>query len=871
MDYALTKIRTPTFRAGLVERAELERRLGVALLKQRLVLLVAPAGFGKTAALSRQLSLLPPGCVSAWIAADEQDDLPRFLTCLIDALEAYDPPWRVAPESLAGQACMPGALGLAVGQLADALGAMEVEHGVIVFDDMHTVSDPRVFEFLRKLLELAPPNWTVIISSRTPPPLPLARMRARGELAEFGQADLRFTPQETRLLLRESGQAESDNMVERLLGRTEGWIAGLCLVLDVAGKSSESAAGLRLSQRHLFDYLAGEVFFKLSHQWQVFLMRCSVLAELSADRCAKVSGNPHAAEMLEEIERRGLFVSVLDADELMLRLHDLFRAFLAEQLLRQSPEEVPRLLRLAAEDEPDPARKLDYLLRASAWREAEDMLVSITPSMLAQGDGVKVVSLLRQFPEGAQAESPRLAYVRGMLAFGELSPELFPAMREAALKFESEGDLLMARRALALLVYGAAQQGFFIPEPEILAGRKGAPPDLETEAARLAARYRGVAMINGPPAVAEDCLRRLVNLLEDNKTPALWFRFLPYIYGNYVTPAFPDLAKRVVAGALAVAGDGHVPLQLLARSNEAWLLLWQGHVAESRALALQLEADEKWASRPRHARVGSWILMVAQAMVQGDEEAIRVVLSDKSYFKNLPRLEPITRGLAASVVDNWAAVRRALEDLSGVEMQGSFWEPFPRLLKAKLALHEQRTEEGLELLRECVKTSQDIDRFGLDAMARGALALAEMRAGRPQAAWVAIEPLVERSRSTGLVCGVLMCGPRDVAELARSRWGPEVSEEARAEMRRWVELSLQAQGCGRPGSIEPALPDSKVLTAREMEVLKRIAAGDSNKLIARALDLSPHTVKRHVARILDRLDLASRGEAAAWFHEAMAR
>jgi ATP/maltotriose-dependent transcriptional regulator MalT len=240
MVYALTKIRTPAFRAGLVERAELERRLGEALLNRHLTLLVAPAGFGKTAALSRQLSLLPHGCVSAWVAADEQDDLPRFVSCLIDTLEAYDPPWRVAPESLAEQACMPGALGLAVGEIANTLGAMTVDHGVIVFDDMHTIPDPRIFEFLRKLLELAPLNWTLAISSRTPPPLPLARMRARRELAEFGQADLRFTPQETRLLLRESGQADSDGMVERALGRTDGWIAGLCLILDAAGRSVEA-------------------------------------------------------------------------------------------------------------------------------------------------------------------------------------------------------------------------------------------------------------------------------------------------------------------------------------------------------------------------------------------------------------------------------------------------------------------------------------------------------------------------------------------------------------------------------------------------------------------------------------------------------
>jgi LuxR family maltose regulon positive regulatory protein len=486
--------------------------------------------------------------------------------------------------------------------------------------------------------------------------------------------------------------------------------------------------------------------------------------------------------------------------------------------------------------------------------------------MLAQGDGMKVDSLLKRFPQGPQAESPRLAYVRGLLAFGELSPELMVHMREAALKFEREGDLRMARRALALSAYGGALQRFQAHAAEVLATLEDAPPDLETDAARLASRYWG-AVVSGPAAAAEDHLRRLVSLLEDGGTPALWFRFLPYMFGNYVTPAFPELVRRVVAGALRAAGDSHVPLQLLARSNEAWLLLWEGRVAESRALAVQLEADEKWAGRPRHARVGSWILAVAQAMVRGDREAIHLVMSDKSYFKHLPRLELVTRGAAASVVEDWATVREVLESLRGMVMRGSYWEPFPPLLEAQLALHEQRVEDALHLLRECVETSQDIDRFGFDAMVRSTLAMAEMRAGRPQAAWAAMEPLVARTRRTGLMCGVLMCGPHVLAELVQAPWGSEVPEEAQTEMRHWAALSVQAQGNAKPDAPKSALPDSKVLTPREMEVLERIASGDSNKLIARALDLSPHTVKRHVARILDRLDLASRGAAAAWFRE----
>ena len=147
------KIQTPRFRSGLIERSELERHLGEALADRRLVLLMAPAGYGKTAALSRQLQRLPPGCAVAWLTADEEDDLQRLLSHLIEALEPLDPPWRLAPEALlelVGQ----GRLREAATALLNALGATDTATGVIVLDDLHAFADTRVFEFLNHLLEV---------------------------------------------------------------------------------------------------------------------------------------------------------------------------------------------------------------------------------------------------------------------------------------------------------------------------------------------------------------------------------------------------------------------------------------------------------------------------------------------------------------------------------------------------------------------------------------------------------------------------------------------------------------------------------------------------------------------------------------------
>ncbi|HJS01929.1 MAG TPA: AAA family ATPase, partial [Variovorax sp.] len=198
---ARAKIQTPRFRSGLIERSELEHQLGDALINRRLVLLVAPAGYGKTAALSRQLQQLPPGCAVAWLTTDEEDDLQRLLSHLIEALEPLDPPWRLAPEALT-ELVAQGRLRETVSALLGALEATDVTNGVIVLDDLHAVADARVFEFLGHLLDGLPQNWTLVIASRVEPPLALGRWRARREVAEFDETTLGFSRKEVQALWR---------------------------------------------------------------------------------------------------------------------------------------------------------------------------------------------------------------------------------------------------------------------------------------------------------------------------------------------------------------------------------------------------------------------------------------------------------------------------------------------------------------------------------------------------------------------------------------------------------------------------------------------------------------------------------------------
>ncbi len=869
---ARAKIQTPRFRRGLIERAELEQRLGDALARRRLVLLVAPAGYGKTAALSRQLQDLPKGCAVAWLTADEEDDLQRLLAHLIEALEPLDPPWRQAPEALF-ELVAQGRLRETASVFLNALEATDAPGGVIVLDDLHAVADARVFEFLGYLLEGLPQTWTLVISARVEPPLALGRWRARREVAEFDETALSFSRKEVQDLFRHVTGYDDPEQAGHLHDRTHGWAAGLCLSLE-ASKGSAAAAptDLRHNRRRLFDYLASEVFEDLPSELQDFLLRCCVLSELSVARCEQISGNPRAAELLEDIERRRLFTSVLDSEDLTLRLHDLFRDFLEERLRRLHPEEVPALLRLAGQGETDPLRRTLMYLRAGALDEAQQSLADATPDMLAGDEGAQVIRIIEQFPAELRARSPLLAYARALCAWPHYRyGEAWSAMEHAAAGFDAlgrQGDAQRARavQALAMFFCGHMQEARRLSQSV-----RSRPMDLETEALSelLDFWYEGY---HGPVEGPGHRLAKVVDLLMQGGSAELWFRCMTRINLLISRPGVSAQLQRLVHGARTAAGEGHWSLQASANLLEAWLLLWQGKVAELETAFQRIEEDSNWLGQPAGLRMRLMTLKVMYQVICDDKEGVRATrdaiaahasLLERSGELPLAYLAVVVRSSAA--IGDWQAVRAHLPALrleSGQENPGM--QVFIRNVRAQLALHEGRLGEALPMLRDLAARSTQIDTKTLDATVRTRLALAELAAGSPAAAWQALAPLIERIAASGNIGQVLGTGVPVLTELSLASWGSAAPKEGLAALRHWLETARRFQA-GSQAKPQASADHVAGLSARELEVLALMAEGQSNKLIARALDLSPHTVKRHVARILDRLDLASRLQAGEWY------
>jgi LuxR family transcriptional regulator, maltose regulon positive regulatory protein len=902
--FARTKIQAPRVRAGaLIDRPQIEDRLGRSLLEQRVVLVCAPAGFGKTSVLARQIERLPAGTALAWVGCDTDDSPVQLLECLVAALEPHDLPWRTDPEALiaaAGTATTREARRALVVELINALDACDVPHGVIVVDDLHRVKHGMVYQFLDLLLERFSPRWTLAIASREEPPLPLARLRASGELAEFRSADLRFDAAETRALAARSGLDAAT--ADQLHGRTEGWPVGLRLALDLLRGGGGTAPGSHLINRQMFDFLATEVLGRMQPELREFLLACSVLPELTPTRCAAVSGDARAARRLEEIDRAGLFVTPLDTPEPSWRLHDLFRAALERQLQLDQPLRLPVLLARAAASEPDPVRRIGYLLRAEDWRAAAAELRAQTPSLLTAGALSVVTHLLQRFPGDQQQRLPDLQLALALSSWARWDwPAMLVAARHAAAGYARDGRQHEALEAggyeLIALRGGSVRKGCEEAAAELqrmadslvhlddwpLGSATGNEPGFAA-LALLALDRTWEAFDSGRLADMPARVGVQMQLLDRSTGADILYRSLPL-------PSYAGMAglhePMLQYVQVVLARTDHIPgeLRTLARGLLGAVRLWSGDLDAALADLLEAADEMRWRDSPlRMALYVQTPLNLARAL-RGDRETL-LAEGDRFEAQMLRAATDPAMG-QRSLYERLTLARwmlcagcptRALDLLRGLRGPD---DPQERPIFAR---QRQAVPGYLALLSgddagalahfEPLLADPALDLFGLRSELR--LRVATLRLARgdttDQVAPV-LAPLFARHAGDADVAAVWTAGPELLAHLAAQPWGSALDGHAQNTLRTWAARAVSLR---RPDAVAPApaaadrgapLPADSLLSAREREVLERLAAGDSNKLIARAFELSPHTVKRHVANILDKLGLTSRGQAAAWFRE----
>jgi LuxR family transcriptional regulator, maltose regulon positive regulatory protein len=410
-----SKLVVPSPRAGLLPRAGLQSLLEVGL-EGKLCLVEAPAGFGKTTLLS-QWQAAAGGDRVAWVSLEEGDNDPtRFWVYVVEALRTVEP--DVGKAALA-------ALGSPSADLYRAVlpGLLNDLHAggsplFLVLDDYHLITNSTCHQTLTFFLDHLPVGVHVALSGRTDPPLPLARMRARGEMAEIRVADLQFTDEEAMALLNASmGLQLTAEDVARLAERTEGWAAGLVLAgLSLRGRQDSTAfiAAFHGDNRHVADYLAAEVIERQPEEIRTFLLRTSILERLSGPLCDAVLEAEGSAGLLGELERSNLFLMVLDDRREWYRYHHLFAQLLRLELAGREPALLATLHRRAAAWHRQAGNLDEAIGHASAAGEFAQAAALIAQHWLAywrRGQRATVARWLDRLPDAAILADPPVAYV----------------------------------------------------------------------------------------------------------------------------------------------------------------------------------------------------------------------------------------------------------------------------------------------------------------------------------------------------------------------------------------------------------------------------------------------------------------------------
>ncbi|MFQ5400829.1 MAG: LuxR C-terminal-related transcriptional regulator [Anaerolineae bacterium] len=871
-----TKLHPPQIGRDILLRPSLLARLDDAITNHPFTLVSAPAGSGKTTLVSawfHQSEIVN----RVWLRLDEEDNDPTtFFTALVAAVRRADPGFGADVQTLLATLPDPGGeVRHLVGALVNEVMASALRPLAMVLDDLHLIEETAVLTALDYLLENLPPATHLVATTRYDPPLSLGRLRAQGQLAEFRLDDLRFSDDETKILLNDRlhlNLAEVD--LSALQTRTEGWAAGLRLLglsLNRLASPARRAAFIRhlaQSNRHIFEFLADEVLNDQPFEMRQFLLETAVLDELTPELCTAVTRRREAAQMLDDLYRRNLFLTLVESEsgDLAYRTHDLFRDFLRQRLARElSRDHIQTLRRRAAAAAPTPDQAIRHYLAAELWGEAAEAIERVGRAELAQGFvRGQVGKWIEQLPREMTAR-PGLAHILGSLAHQCGQMEEARAHLETAVPgLKTAGDETILAEAMFRLA--GARLELEGPEAslELLNDVLARPlPIAMRVAAHIDLAWSLLPLYDWPQV--DEHLTQAINLALASGNKGA-FQILAQHLG--ITIYFGDLGlipfRQFCRQALARFGDGDGIIQMGAYLHLSLIAALEGRLAEG----LQLAAKAAQISD----RLGGFAyvdqnIVFSQAvagLAQGNKQAAAYALDDalrradeRGQYRAALGALCYSNGRFAWLDGDAGRIRemRVLLDSIDHRLQSLEAEAARALLDGYLADLDGRYPDAERSLRHAIQLQHRFRHPAIIGCARLTLAELYWKWKRTSDALATLEPALAEWERRGMPGVPLMQGPSLIPALEAV-----VKEGVQADFARRV-LDLF------PGRAAPrafTVPDTgESLTPREVEVLRLIMDGASNRTIAERLVISERTVKSHVTKILAKLNVSSRTEAAA--------
>ena len=877
-----TKLAVPPHRADVVLRPRLTKGLNDAL-PGKLTVISAPPGFGKTTLVTEWLSDFPNRERVAWISLDDGDSDPaRFLTYLISAVRTVEPDFVPGLLNLL-YAPVGGSQTLALTDLANGLNEL-LDPLVLILDDYHVIENDAVHQALAFILEHQPAEMHVVITSRVSPPLPLALMRTRRELVEFGVEELRFTVDEaTRFLNGVMGLDLDEDGIAALDERTEGWIAGLLLAaLSVAGAGDRETEPdfLGGDDRYIFDYLAEEVIKRQPADIHQFLMNTAVLRRMSGDLTRALAGD--GSEMLERLVASNLFTIPLDNRRSWYRYHHLFGDFLSTRLRESDPEAWREQHQAAARWFHEQGRFTEAAEHAIAAGDHEiltALLTEVGPTTVQRGDIFTVFRWLEALPEALIVQSPDLIILQAaayMFSFRSEEATSWldrldlddnaddgkilalrteaAATRATLARFKGDNDEVVKQSLIALDLYSRSENPDQPPSSVPLL-HLGAIYDMSGE------MRRAVEMLTAAIERAKGSDHRLVELNAMSHLADALCELGRLTDAEKVGREMLELERRLGLRRVALTEAGRVTLARILRERLRF--------DESRALACDtLETVEATGERrDLAAQVQSLYERALTDIACGDPASAQEAILDAMDRARLYAPSPDARWRVAALVAH-------IQLLTGNSDKAQFWaderdlgesgpisylDERPAYVRAWIDIDRRRINDARRLLDRLIATLIETGREYRLAEARLLMAVVCRLQGDHASAEDFIDLAVDYALSEDCKRMLIDSHPgiRPLIPAARERalkrglnWPVEIDE---------MLGDLDPPEADSPSPDQSALVDP--LTVRELEVLGLLAEGIPNREIGDRLFVSLGTVKRHTHNIYGKLGVSNRTQA----------
>jgi LuxR family maltose regulon positive regulatory protein len=877
-----TKLYIPPPRSNLVSRPRLIERLNAGQ-HDKLTLVSAPAGFGKTTLLGEWIS--SSGKSFAWLSLDEDDNnLKRFLTYLIAALQQIDDSIGDGILPLLEATGDPPVEPL-ITTLINNIVLMEKEF-CLVLDDYHLITNQSIHQGINFLLEHLPPNAHILISGRVDPPIAISRMRARDQMTEVRPNDLRFMESEAKTFLNDlSGLDLSPEDLSALLSRTEGWITGLqlaALSMQDRQDKHEFVTAFSGSHHYIIDYLVDEVMARQSEEVRTFLYRTSILSRFCAPLSDAVLEISDSRKIIHDIDEANLFLVHLDDERKWYRYHHLFAEFLNQRLQEREPEKVLELHRQASlwfERNEFHTEAINHALKGEEFTRAAKLVESVGPMMMMRSEFDQLKSWLDAIPQEKVNSWPWLCIIRAWMCqrwaqFDE--GEYYLQCAERALELETTPEpmdgveviqgQIFAIRALFSLTKGNVSQAIdyanealeFLPDDYF---NRPVAADALGIAKRISGDFEGAIKIflearRDSLAVGNRILAQAI-IFELGLTHTLQGRL--YQAAETFREAI-DYTYQDTEIKIPYASSASVYLaNILYEWNE--LDAAMAHLEEGIEIGL--------ASKIVDAVAVGFASMAMVALAQGDLEAAnQASKKNVRMVKDIPDLEPetLTKTLDSRVrlsisQNKLAEADRYIKERGlSVDTKIKYIADFEHIVLARLLVHlgrvnsaPQDLSDAHKLLGEILLMASSAGYLSLRIEALTFQALAFDVQGKHEQALNSLEEALTLAEPEGYI-RIFIDEGKPMKDLLRQAFSRNISKDYVSTLLGSFEPYKAKEKSIASSLVEP-------LTEREMEVLILLQTELTGPEIAQELSISLNTMRTHTKNIYSKLNVSNRRSA----------